>query len=145
MHFLPCYFLCFNFNFRNAAFLGYYTMALNSSNLGGSAHLNNLIGGALDVAAAALMMGLLKKFSRRNTLASLYALFAVISIAAPLVKSGKFTFSSQLNINLMFTSLDIKAEFCSRVVINRSFPRTVNQRLTVTQPEMWSLQKRCYC
>ena len=65
-------------------------MALSSSNLGGSAHLNNVIGGALDVGAAIVMMALLKKFSRRNTLASLFAAFALFSITSPFVKSGEY-------------------------------------------------------
>ena len=64
-------------------------MALNSSNLGGSSYINNLIGGALDIAAALFMSGLLKKLSRRRALTFLYLVFACFSIACPLISGGK--------------------------------------------------------
>ena len=73
---------------RNNTFLGYYTTAFNVGNIGGTAVVNNAIGGTSDILAAILLVVLLKKFNRRNTMAFFLATFGCLSLVSPPIRQG---------------------------------------------------------
>ena len=75
--------------FRVYTLLSFFTMTLNSSNLGGNVYINNLIGGGFDVLAAIAITVILKKFCRRHTMVFLLAMFGSFSILSQLVKQGE--------------------------------------------------------
>ena len=68
--------------------MGYFTLTLNSSNLGGNAYINNISGFSLDVVAALIVTVLLKKFCRRHTLAFLTTCLAIFCLLSPTMKQG---------------------------------------------------------
>jgi len=64
-------------------------MVYNAGNIGGSVYVNNVVGGALDVGSSLLIFTMLKKISRRNSLAILFIVFAFVSILTPPIRQGK--------------------------------------------------------
>jgi len=63
-------------------------MTFNAANLGGNIYINNLIGCAFDVGSGFLVSMMLKKFSRRNAMATGFVTVACFSFLTPIVKRG---------------------------------------------------------
>ena len=69
--------------------MGFYTNAFNTVNIGGDVYVNNVLGGLLEIGSSVLVVLMLKKVSRRNSLVILFLGVAVVSVLTPILRKGK--------------------------------------------------------
>ena len=66
-------------------------LTLNAANLGGNMYIDNLIGCSLDLASVLLVTVMMKKITRRNSLASTLAGVAFFLVLTPVLKKCNFS------------------------------------------------------
>ena len=86
---------------RSLAYLSYYTLNLNSSNLGGNIYINCAVAALVDMASASCMGLMLAKLGRRHTCVVCYLLSGMLCLGTPVLKSGEWNkYCLNCNLNL---------------------------------------------